>query len=303
MGATLSERDPRFYGVARAVGAPNNPDMNPESVLLNDKVAIVTGGGAGIGRGIAQSFVAFGARVAIFERDAESVERAARELEAKGGDVLGLVVDVRDREAVDQAVEQTVERFGGIDILVNNAGGVFAAPFMETNEKGWDALHRANLKHIYHCSQSVVRRMIEQGRGGSLINVVSIEGVRAAPLYATYAAAKAGAINFTKTLALELASHGIRVNALAPDICMTEGLRNLMDEKSQEHAKLTVPLGRLGEPEDLGGVAVFLASELSRYLTGETLHVDGGTHASGGWYHHPTDGRYIYGLLPGDQQD
>ncbi len=140
------------------------------------------------------------------------------------------------------------------------------------------------------------------GPRGSLINVVSIEGVRAAPLYVTYAAAKAGAINFTKTLALELAPHGIRVNALAPDICLTEGLRALMDEASQERAKLIVPLGRLGEPADLGGVAVFLASDLSRYLTGETLHVDGGTHASAGWYHHPRDGRYVYGPLAGDER-
>ena len=156
----------------------------------------------------------------------------------------------------------------------------------------------ANLKQIYQCTQSAVRQMLAQGTGGSLINIVSIEGVRAAPLYAAYAAAKAGAINFTKTLALELAPHGIRVNALAPDICMTEGLSALMDKESQERAKLTVPLGRLGDPDDLGGAAVFLASDLSRYITGETLHVDGGTHASGGWYHHPRDGHYVYGPLP-----
>ena len=289
-------------GIARSAGSSNTVEMNPDSVLLNDKVAIVTGGGAGIGRGIARAFVAFGARVAILERDPERATSVARELEARGGEVLGLEVDVRDAKAVEDAVAHTADRFGGVDILVNNAGGVFAAPFLETNEKGWDALHRANLKHIYHCTQSVARRMIDQDRGGSLINVVSIEGVRAAPLYATYAAAKAGAINFTKTLALELAPHGIRVNALAPDICLTEGLRSIMDEASRERARLTVPLGRLGEPDDLGGVAVFLASDLSAYLTGETLHVDGGTHAAAGWYHHPRDGHYVYGPLPDDER-
>jgi NAD(P)-dependent dehydrogenase (short-subunit alcohol dehydrogenase family) len=272
-------------------------------VLLNGKVAVVTGGGAGIGRGIARVFAAFGARVAILERDAERAARVAAEIARGGHEALGHAVDVRDGDAVERAMAATVERFAAIDILVNNAGGVFAAPFLETSEKGWDALHRANLKHIYHCTRSAARRMIEQGRGGSIINVVSIEGVRAAPLYATYAAAKAGAINFTKTLALELATHGIRVNALAPDICLTEGLRTLMTEKSLQRAALTVPLGRLGEPDDLGGAAVFLASDLSRYVTGETLHVDGGTHAAAGWYHHPRDGRYVYGPLPDDEAE
>jgi len=271
--------------------------MDPKNVLLTGKVAVVTGGGAGIGRGIADGFAAFGARVVLFERDAARMAKASAEIGATGAEVLGLPVDVRDGEAVRQAVAQTCERFGRIDILVNNAGGAFAAPFLETTEKGWDALHRANLKHIYHCTQHVARGMIERG-GGSIINVVSIEGVRAAPLYATYAAAKAGAINFTKTLALELAPHGIRVNALAPDICLTEGLRGLMTEESLQRATRTVPLGRLGEPEDLAGAAVFLASSLSRYLTGETLHVDGGTHAAGGWYQHPGYGQYVYGPPP-----
>lgn len=263
--------------------------------MLTGKVAVVTGGGAGIGRGIADGFAAFGASVALFERDPESAVRAASEIAATGAQALACTVDVREGDAVAEAVRRTVERFGRIDILVNNAGGVFAAPFLETSEKGWDALYRANLKHIYHCSQQVGRQMVEQGQGGSIVNVVSIEGVRAAPLYATYAAAKAGAINFTKTLALELAPHAIRVNALAPDICRTEGLEALMGDEALERARLNVPLGRLGEPSDLAGAAVFLASDMSRYLTGETLHVDGGTHASSGWYHDPDDGHYVYG--------
>lgn len=275
--------------------------MDPSSVMLTGKIAVVTGGGAGIGRGIADGFAAFGARVALWERDAGRVETAAAEIAATGADVVGLTVDVRDAEAVSRAVASTEERLGPIDVLVNNAGGVFAAPFLETSEKGWDALHRANLKHIYHCSQAVARLMVERGRGGSILNVVSIEGVRAAPLYATYAAAKAGAINFTKTLALELAPHGIRVNALAPDICLTEGLSALMSDDALERAKRTVPLGRLGDPADLAGAAVFLASDLSRYLTGETLHVDGGTHASAGWYQHPGFGQYVYGPPPSEK--
>ncbi|MBM4269011.1 MAG: glucose 1-dehydrogenase [Deltaproteobacteria bacterium] len=276
--------------------------MNRDSVLVTGKTAIVTGGGAGIGRGIALVLARFGANVAIFEKDPARVRSAGQAIEAEGANVLALEVDVREGEAVARAVEATMERFGRIDVLVNNVGGVFAAPFLETSEKGWDALHRANLKHIYHCTKNAVEHMIRGGRGGSVINVVSIEGVRAAPLYATYAAAKAGAINFTKTLALELAPHGIRVNAIAPDICLTEGLRSLMSERRLERAKLTVPLGRVGDPEDVAGVAVFLASDLSGYLTGETLHVDGGTHASAGWYHHPRDGHYVYGPLDDEEE-
>jgi 3-oxoacyl-[acyl-carrier protein] reductase len=276
--------------------------MDTSYVLLTGRVAVVTGAGAGIGRGIARGFAAFGARLALFERDEESLARAAAEFEAAGAEVLALPVDVRDGSAVESAVGETLARWGGVDILVNNVGGVFAEPFLESSEKGWDALHRANLKHIYHCCLHVGRAMVARGAGGSIINVVSIEGVRAAPLFATYAAAKAGAINFTRTLALELAPHAIRVNALAPDICRTEGLENLMSGESLERAARNVPLGRVGDPSDLAGAAVFLASDLSRYVTGETLHVDGGTHASAGWYHHPEIGNYVYGPPPPARQ-
>jgi NAD(P)-dependent dehydrogenase (short-subunit alcohol dehydrogenase family) len=269
--------------------------MDTRKAFLTGKVAAITGAGSGIGKGIAKGMAAFGAKVAILERDPETSQRCADEIGAAGGEALSCVTDVRDAEAVERALAQTCERWRGIDVLVNNAGGVFAAPFMETDEKGWNALWRANMGHVFTCSQAAARRMIEQGRGGSIINVVSIEGVRAAPLYAAYAAAKAGVINFTKTLALELAPHAIRVNAIAPDICITEGLRALMGAEGAERAKLTVPLGRVGVPEDIAGPAIFLASDLASYVTGALLHVDGGTAASSGWYHHPRTGVYVYG--------
>jgi NAD(P)-dependent dehydrogenase (short-subunit alcohol dehydrogenase family) len=260
---------------------------------LTGRTAIVTGAGAGIGKGIALSFASFGARVAVFERDEGTARETVRQIEAGGGEAFAVPIDVRDGDAVESAVAAACERWGDIDVLVNNVGGVFAAPFLETNERGWDALYRANLKHVFHCSKSVGRRMVDAGRGGAIINVVSIEGVRAAPLFAAYAAAKAGAINFTKSLALELAADGIRVNAIAPDYCETEGLRAQTGGDASGAAM--IPMRRAGKPEDIAGAAIFLASDLSSYVTGECLHVDGGTHAAGGWYPDPATGAYTLG--------
>ncbi len=264
--------------------------INPSSALLTGHVAVVTGGGSGIGRGVAQGLAAFGAKVAIWERNPETAKAAGDEV---GG--LGLTVDVRESSEVDAALARTIAELGPVRILVNNAGGVFSSPLLETTENGWDALYRSNLKHVILCTQRVARVMVAESTGGSIINVTSIEGVRAAPGYAAYAAAKAGVINFTKTAALELAPHGIRVNALAPDITMTEGIRAVAPPGSEEKFGFTVPLGRAGRVDEMAGAAVFLAGSLSSYVTGQTIHVDGGTQASSGWYHHPTTGEYSLG--------
>jgi NAD(P)-dependent dehydrogenase (short-subunit alcohol dehydrogenase family) len=264
--------------------------LDPSSVLLTDRVAVVTGGGAGIGRGIAAGLTAFGARVAIWERDADSCASAAGEIGA-----LGLTVDVRDSAAVDAALAQTSAELGPVTILVNNAGGVFWSGILDTSENGWDALYKSNLRHVYLCTQRIARVLVEQKLPGSIISVTSIEGVRAAPGYATYAAAKAGVINYTKTAALELAPHGIRVNALAPDITLTEGIRQIAPPGFEKGVGYTVPMGRAGHVDEMAGAAVFLASDLSSYVTGQTIHVDGGTHAAGGWYHNPDTGAYVLG--------
>ena len=194
--------------------------IQPSDVLLDGRVAVVTGGGAGIGRGIAAGLAAFGASVAIWEKDPETCASAADEIGA-----LGIPTDVRESVEVDAALTHTTEQLGPVTILVNNAGGVFFSSLLETRENGWDALYRSNLRHVFLCTQRVARGMIQAGLPGSVISVTSIEGVRAAPGYAAYSAAKAGVINYTKTAALELAPHGIRVNALAPDITLTEGMR------------------------------------------------------------------------------
>jgi NAD(P)-dependent dehydrogenase (short-subunit alcohol dehydrogenase family) len=269
--------------------------VDTRRAFLTDRTAIVTGAGAGIGKGIALGFAAFGARIAVVEIDEDRARLTAAEIEADGGQAVALVTDVRDGEAVARAAAATVERFGAVDILVNNVGGTFRAPFLEVAEKGWDALLRANLKSVFHGTRAVAPRMIAQGRGGSILNIVSIEGGRAAPLFAAYAACKAAIINFTQTMALELGPHRIRVNAIAPDICLTEGLAPLLGDAERARHEWIVPLGRAAVPEDIAGAAIFLASDLAVYVTGVTLHVDGGTNAASGWYRDPETGEWVLG--------
>ena len=262
--------------------------IEPSDVLLDGRVAVVTGGGSGHRarhRRRPRRVRRLGRHLGA---DPETCAAAAAQIGA-----LGLATDVRDSDAVDAALARTTEELGPVTILVNNAGGVFPSPILETTENGWDALYRANLRHVLLCTQRVARGMVDAGIGGSITTVTSIEGVRAAPGYAAYAAAKAGVINYTKTAALELAPHGIRVNALAPDITMTEGIRALAPAGSEERFGDTVPMGRAGHVDEMAGAAVFLASDLSSYVTGQTIHVDGGTHAAGGWYHHPRDRRVL----------
>jgi 3-oxoacyl-[acyl-carrier protein] reductase len=264
--------------------------LDAGAASLDGRVAIVTGGGAGIGRGIALGLAAFGARVVIWERDEATAHSAAAEA---GG--LACVTDVREEDQVDAALAATIDALGSPTILVNNAGGVFQSPLLDTAPKGWDALIRANLTHLLLCTQRVARAMVDAGAGGSIVNVTSIEGTRAAPGYAAYSAAKAGVINLTKTAALELAPHGIRVNCLAPDVTMTDGLLAVAQPGFEPAIANMVPMGRAGHVDEMAGAAVFLASAMSSYVTGQTLHVDGGTEAAGGWYHHPKDGHYVLG--------
>ena len=264
--------------------------IDPSKILLTGRVAVVTGGGAGIGRGIADGLAAFGASVAIWERNGDTCASASEAIGA-----LGIVTDVRDSEQVDAALERTTAELGPPTILVNNAGGVFASSILETTENGWDALYKSNLRHVLLCTQRVARQLVAAQTPGSIINLTSIEGVRAAPGYAAYSAAKAGVINYTKTAAFELAPHGIRVNALAPDITVTEGLQQMSPDGVPPEIAHAIPLGRPGHVDETAGAAVFLASDMSSYITGQTIHVDGGTQAAGGWYHHPQTGNYQFG--------
>lgn len=268
---------------------PDPPPLGPDAIRLDGRVAVVTGGGSGIGRGVAEVLTAFGARVAVWERNADTAG-IGRDL---GG--LGLTVDVREADQVERALGETTAGLGTPTILVNNVGGTFRQPFLESTEKGRNAIHRANLGQVLLCTHLAAAAMVEAGLGGSIVNLTSIEGDRAAPGYAAYAASKAGIANFTRSAAVELAPHGIRVNAVAPDITTTEGiLERAGDDALRRWADL-VPLGRPGTVAEVAGVVAFLASDLAAYITGETIHVDGGTAAAGGWYRHPDTGEHVLG--------
>ena len=262
--------------------------LSPDDVLLTDQVAIVTGGAQGIGEGVARNFARFGARVVIADKDPETGPRTAQAIRDDGGDALFVHCDVREFDQVEAMNAKALDTFGRIDILVNNAGGVRRAPFLELEQRGWRRHIELNMNGLFGPTDLAARAMIEGGRGGSIINVATIEAFRGAPHRSVYAACKSAMINFTRTLALELAEHGIRVNAIAPDIVATPGIR-LIDADGQAPPqrlaalKRHVPMGRAGHTDDTAGACVFLASRLANYVTGTTIHVDGGTWASSGW--------------------
>lgn len=269
--------------------------MQKPDILLTDQVAIVTGGGGGIGRAIALAFASVGANIVIADMIPERCDETVARILEMGGNALGVPIDVRDTDQVRDMVDKAKSHFGRIDILVNNAGGVAPKNFIDQSETAWRRAIDLNLVSMLAATSAAVPVMIEGGRGGNIINVASIEGTRAAPMFSVYAACKAGMLNFTRTLALELADHKIRVNAIAPDYTETPGtrgnIRGPVDrstwfEPTPSQAEATarrIPLGRFGEPEECGNLAIFLASKMSEYITGTVTHVDGGTWASSGW--------------------
>lgn len=269
--------------------------MDRNDMDLTGQVALVTGGGGGLGRAIALCLAEMGADIAIVEVIPERCEQVKEMVAARGRKVLTFPVNVMDADALGDAVAQAGAHFGRLDILVNNAGGVAHRPFKDLAQKNWRRHIDLNLVSVLAATSAAIPLMIAGGRGGSIINVTSIEASRAAPGYAVYAACKAGINNLTRTLSVELSDHGIRVNAIAPDFTVTPGLIGNVtgpvdetkwpqpSEEQQEILRRRIPLGRPGIDEECGRLAVFLASGMSSYITGTIIPVDGGTWASGGW--------------------
>jgi NAD(P)-dependent dehydrogenase (short-subunit alcohol dehydrogenase family) len=264
---------------------------------LDGTVAVVTGGAGGLGAAIVADLAANGVRPAVIDLDDAAVKELRDVLDNQGVDYIVTQGDARDPDALTALFEQVDERWGRVDTLVNIVGGTFRAQFVDTGAKGWDAILRTNLSHVLHACSLAVPRMQAGGRGGSIINLTTIEAHRAAPGFAVYSAAKAAVEQFARTLSIEVAPDGIRVNNVAPDYVPTPNLAKLASlgggdssMSTPEGVRIAIPMGRAGHVTDVSNSVVFLASKLSSFITGTTLHPDGGTFASSGWFNWPDSG-------------
>ena len=239
------------------------------------KVALVTGASRGIGRAIALALAAQGADVAVNYAGSEAAAKeVAAEIEAMGRKAFVIQADIASTEASTSMVDAVVKEFGRIDVLVNNAGITRDGLLMRMKEEDWDAVITTNLKGVFNCTKAAIKYMMKQ-RSGNIVNISSIVGVMGNAGQANYCAAKAGVIGFTKATAKEVAARGIRVNAIAPGFIKTD-MTSVLPEKVVEAMLAGIPLNRLGETEDIAKAVLFLASSDANYITGQTLHVDGG---------------------------
>jgi NAD(P)-dependent dehydrogenase (short-subunit alcohol dehydrogenase family) len=249
------------------------------SLLINleGKTAIVTGAGRGIGKAIAKAFGVSGTKVVVNDVDEAAAAEVCREIEAGGGTARPAKADVRVSGEVARMVQMAVRDLGGIHVLVNNAGIVLRKPAEEILEEEWDRVIDINLKGTFLCSQAAAKAMISAGKGGKIINISSVMGAVALPPRAAYCASKGGIINLTKDLAAEWAQYGIAVNGIAPGWTVTEMTQGYFSQEPVRRYLLErIPLNRLGKPEDIAHMAVFLASDYADYITGQTIFVDGG---------------------------
>lgn len=239
------------------------------------KVAIVTGGGTGIGRQISLCFAERGAIVIInYNSSAQSAEEVVNEIKSRGGQAECVQADVSSFEGSEKLIDFAVTKFGKIDILVNNAGIVADTLIIRMNEDDFDKVIKVNLKGTWNCCKHAVKHMMKQ-RSGKIVNISSVVGIMGNAGQTNYAAAKAGIIGLTKSIAREVSKRGINVNAVAPGFIKTKMTQTLNSEIIEEYAK-NIPIPRLGEPQDVANLVMFLASDLSNYITGQVINVDGG---------------------------
>jgi len=245
------------------------------TMLLKDKVVIITGASRGIGKSIAQTCVNQGAKVAFTYLSSDEKARALEaELTAQGGVAVGFKSDASNFDQAHELVDKVVEQFGTVDVLVNNAGITRDTLMMRMTEEQWDEVINTNLKSAFNLTKAVIKPMLK-ARSGSIINMSSVVGVKGNAGQANYAASKAGLIGFTKSIAAELGSRNIRCNAIAPGFIETE-MTEVLDQAVVEQWRNAIPLKRGGQPEDVANATVFLASDMSAYITGQTIHVCGG---------------------------
>lgn len=243
-------------------------------MLLQGKTAVITGAGQGIGKSIALTFAKNGAKIVVSDVVAANAEQVVSEIEAMGGQALAVICDVRDSAQCDALIDKAVEKFGALDILVNNAGVTKDGLMMRMKEEDFDFVIAINLKGVFNCSKSVIRPMMKQ-RSGRIINISSVVGLMGNAGQVNYSASKAGVIGMTKTMAKEFGSRGINVNAICPGFIQTAMTDKLSDDAKKQLVQF-IPFQKLGQADDVANAALFLASDLASYITGETLRVDGG---------------------------
>ncbi len=245
---------------------------------LKDRVAIVTGAGQGIGKGIVLELAKEGAKVVVSDINEKTMNETVEEIKKLGAEAIGVKADVANSAEVEEIVKRTLEQFGRVDILVNNAGICKTSQVTDMSEDEWDKVLAINLKGVFLCSKTVLPKMVEQ-KYGKIINITSIAGAKIAwPKIGHYVASKAGIIGLTRNLALDYSRYGINVNAVAPGAIETAMLDSVLKDlgMTREQVIQGIPLGRIGQPEDIAKVVAFLASDDSSYITGQTIITDGG---------------------------